>query len=72
LLGFALCGKAFFWKRASVKDSFSCGGQVNSDLALTLFNQADFIANKTDQSYANEMYDEPSAVKKLKGPGEGH
>jgi hypothetical protein len=39
--------------------------RVNTDLALTLFNPADFKTNKTDHSYANKMHEEPSAVKKL-------
>ena len=45
------------------------GEQVNTDLALTLFGLADFITKKTDHTNANNMHDEPSAVKKLKSPG---
>jgi len=44
------------------------GEQVNTDLALTLFGLADFITKITDHNNANNMHDEPSAVKKLKSP----
>jgi hypothetical protein len=47
-------------------------GQVNTDLALTLFKPADFKTNKTDHGYANKMNEKPSAVKKLKRLGQGH
>jgi hypothetical protein len=47
-------------------------GQVNTDLALTLFKPADSKTDKADHSYANKMNEKPSAVKKLKRLGQGH
>jgi hypothetical protein len=44
----------------------------NSGLALTFFHPAEFITQKADHGYGNNMNDKPSTVKKLQGHGQGH
>jgi hypothetical protein len=39
--------------------------------ALTFFHPAELITQIGDQTYANNMNDKPSAVKKLKAFGQG-
>jgi hypothetical protein len=51
--------------------SFS-GTVPNTDSALTFFHPAEFVTQIADHSYANNMNDKPSAVKKLEGLGQGH
>jgi hypothetical protein len=62
-------GKQSFLNRR--EHNFS-GTVPNTDSALTFFHPAEFVTQIADYSYANNMNDKPSAVKKLEGLGQGH